>query len=189
MINDYKTFNIYIPSKNFVWTRSRIILILMAISFVSIFFLVYILKIPEKQIPRWLGLSISAPMLIGFLGYLINMWFPEELKGKIEGKLIFEKEKITIDNEVFLIKDLKYIEIIQNDHKGRYISRNAFDGMFSQGCNNILKIRLLNNLEKKCFFQINHPRELLQISNQLNFYIENGLLTKEARNTTLNYGF
>jgi len=189
MINDYKTFNIYIPSENFVWTRSRIILILMTISFISIFFLLYILKIPEKQIPRWLGFGIFAPMLIGFLGYLINMWFPEELKGKIKGKLIFEKEKITIDNEVFLIKDLKYIEITQNDHKGRYISRNAFDGMFSQGCNNTLKIRLLNNLEKKCFFQINHPRELLQISNQLNFYIENGLLTKEARNTTLNYNW
>ncbi|MGG5210272.1 hypothetical protein ACQWU4_15220 [Chryseobacterium sp. MIQD13] len=150
-------------------------------------FILYILKIPEKQIPGWLSWVVFTPMMVGFLGYMINIWFPEQLKGKIEGKLIFEKEKITINNEVFLIKDLKYVEIIQNDHKGRYIFHNAFDGMFSQGCNNTLKIRLLNNLEKKCFFQINHPRELLQISDQLNFYIENGLLTKEARNSTLNY--
>ncbi|MDP9960895.1 hypothetical protein [Chryseobacterium lathyri] len=187
MTSDYKTFNIYKPSENFVWTRSRIIWGLVIIPLICIFFVLHILKIPEKQIPDWLRQGIFAPMLTGFLGYLINIWLPEELKGKIKGKLIFEKEKITIDQEIFLIKDLKYVEIVQNDHKGRYIFSNAFDGMFSQGCNNTLKIRLLNNLGKKCFFQINHPRELLQISNQLNFYIENGLLTKEARNSTLNY--
>jgi hypothetical protein len=187
MTEDYKVFNIYKPAKGFLWTRERIIYILLGVPFLVIAFALYILGIPEKEMPKWFLWIIGPPLCIGIVGSIINVWFPEQLKGKVEGKLIFEKNKITIDNEVFLTKDLKYIEIIQNDHKGRYIFRNGADGMFSQGCNNKLKIKALDNQERHILFQIKQMRELLQISNQLNAYIEQGLMTKEARNSTLNY--
>lgn len=186
--NNYKTFNIYKPSTGFVWTRARICYLLIVFPLLLIGFVLYVLKIPDQEIPKWFSWIITPPLCIGIIGGFINIFFPEELKGKIEGKLIFENEKITIDNEIFFIKELKHLEIVQNNHEGRYIYRNGFSGMFSQGCNNILKIRDLNNQERKCFFQIRQPRELLQISNQLNHYIDNyGLLSKEARNHILNY--
>ncbi|ASK32407.1 hypothetical protein CEY12_20995 [Chryseobacterium sp. T16E-39] len=186
MTEDYKIFTIYKPTKGFVWTRARIIYVLFAL---PLLFMApaFILGIPDKEIPHWLLWIAFPPMFIALIGSCINIFFPEELKGQLQGKLIFEKEKITIDNEVFSTKDLQYIEIIQNDHKGRYIGRNGLDGQFSQGCNNQLKIRRLNYEERLVFFQIKQIRELLQISNQLNYYIELGLMTKEARNSTLNY--
>ncbi|WP_172277034.1 hypothetical protein [Chryseobacterium sp. LAM-KRS1] len=187
MAEDYKAFNIYKPANGFVWTRERLIYILIGIPFLTVAFVLYILKVPEKEIPGWFAWIIGIPMFIAFIGGFINVWFPEQLKGRMEGKLIFEKEKITVDNEVFLTQNLKYVEIVQNDHKGRFIIRNGADGAFSQGCNNYLKIRLLDNEERKVLFQIKQPGELLQISNQLNFYIEQGLMTKEARNNILNY--
>ncbi len=174
-------FNIYKPSKGFVWTRSRIILAFLLVD-ILILLLIYTSGIKKDMVSRFFGWFTILP----FVAYFINMWFPEQLKGKLEGKLIFEIEKITIDNIVYPIEELKYIEIIQNDYKGKYIDRNAFDGMFSQVCNNKLKIRLLNNQEKHCLFQREYPRELLYISDQLNYYIEKGLLTKEARNSILN---
>lgn len=187
MAEDYKVFNIYKPAVGFLWTRERIIYVLIGIPFLVIAFTIYILGIPDKEMPKWFLWIIGPPLFVGTIGGFINVWFHEELKGKIEGKLIFEKDKITIDNEIFWTKDLKYVEITQNDHRGRYITRNGADGMFSQGCNNKLKIRLSNNKEKYILFQIKQMRELLQISNQLNAYIEQGLMTKEVRNSTLNY--
>jgi len=175
-------FNIYKPSKGFVWTRSRIILAFILVDSL-ILFLIYTLGIKKSMVAHFFSWFSIFP----FVAYFINMWFPEQLKGKLEGKLIFEKEKITIDNIGYPIEEVKYIEIIPNDYKGKYIDRNAFDGMFSQGCNNKLKIRLLNNQEKCFFFQRQHPRELLYISDQLNYYIEKGLLTKKERNNILNY--
>lgn len=184
---DYKTFNIYKPSETFVWTRERIFGVLIFLPLLTLVFITWILQIPDNKVPDWFSPIISIPILTAFIGGAINIWFREELKGKIEGKLIFEKEKITIDNEVFWIKDLKYIEITQNNYAGKYIFRNGFDGMFSQGCKNELRIRLKKNQEKRCLFQILQKRELLQTSDLLNYYIEKGLLTKEARNATLNY--
>lgn len=189
MANDYKFFIIYKPAKGFVWTRERILYTLLFVPFLAITFVLYILRIPDKEIPKWLSLMINIPIIIGVIGAFINVWFHEQLKGKLDGKLIFEKEKITIDNEVFWTKDLQYVEITQNNYKGKYIPRNGADGMFSQGCNNTLKIRLSNHQEKRILFQIKEPRELLQISNQLNCYIEQRLMTKEARNSTLNYNY
>ncbi|RLJ31760.1 hypothetical protein CLU97_1199 [Chryseobacterium sp. 7] len=189
MANDHKTFNIYNPSKNFVWTRSRIIWVLMIFSLVSIFFVLNILKIPEKQIPQWLGCSIFTPMILGFLVYMINIWFPEELKGKIDGKLIFEIDKITINNEILFTKDIKRIQISISDYKKKFIRYNQFDGAFSQGCKNELIIILLNNQKKSCFFQIQQPKETLQMVNQLDHYTKMGLLTKEEENNILNYNW
>lgn len=154
MTEDYKVFNIYKPAKGFVWTREKIIYVLIGIPFLALAFAIYILGIPDKELPKWFLWMIGLPLCIGLIGGFINFWFPEELKGKIEGKIIFEKDKITIDNEIFWTKDLKYIEVTQNNYRGRYIPRNGFDGMFSQGCNNMLKFRTLNNYERHVLFQI-----------------------------------
>lgn len=188
MTTDYKTFNIYKPSTGFVWTRARICYLLIIFPLLLIGFILYILQIPDQEVPQWVSWIITPLLCIGCIGGFINIFFPEELKGKIEGKLIFENEKITIDSETFLIKNIKHLEISQNDHQGKYLYKNGFNGMFSQGCNNILRIRDFNNQERRCFFQIRQPGELLQISNQLNYYIDQyGLLSKEARNNILNY--
>ncbi|MCA6065544.1 hypothetical protein JI747_000050 [Chryseobacterium sp. RG1] len=188
MANDYKTFHIYKPTKGFVWTRARVCYFLVIFSLLLMGFVLYVLKIPDQEIPKWFLWIVTPLLCIGGVGGFINKLFPEELKGKIEGKLIFENEKITVDNETFFIKDIKHLEISPNDYEGKKIYRNGFSGMFLQGCNNTLKIRIFNNQERKCFFQIRQPRELLQISNQLNHYIDNyGLLSKEARNHILNY--
>lgn len=187
MSKDYKTFNIYIPSKNFVWTRSRIIWTLVIIPVISMFFILYILKIPEKQIPSWLAWTIFAPLFIGFSGYLVNIWLTEELKGEMAGQLIFEMDKITINNEILAINDIKRIQISINDYKGKLILNNQFDGIFSHGCKNKLIITLLNNQNKSCFFQLKQPKEMVQMVNQLNYYTKLGLLTKEEGNQILNY--
>ncbi len=188
MTEDYKTFNIFKPSKGLVWTRARICYLLILFSLLIMGFTLYVLKIPDNELPGWFLWLSASPLCFAGIGGCVNMLFPEELKGKIDGKLVFENEKITIDNEIFFIKDVKHIEISQNSHQGKLIPKNGFEGMFSQGCNNILKIRIANNQEQKCFFQIKQPRELLQISNQLNHYIDKyDLLTKEARNNILNY--
>lgn len=189
MSDDHKIFNIYYPSKKFVWTRSRIIWILMFISLISMLFILYILKIPEKQIPGWLSWIVFTPLIVGFLGYMINIWFPEQLKGKIEGKLIFEMDQIIINNEILFVKDIKRVQILISDYKKKFISYNQFDGAFSQGCKNELIITLLNNQKKSCFFQIQQPKEMLQMINQLDHYTEMGLLTKGEGSKILNYNW
>ncbi|BAP30565.1 uncharacterized protein CHSO_1528 [Chryseobacterium sp. StRB126] len=120
---------------------------------------------------------------------MINIWFPEELKGKIEGKLIFEIDKITINNEILSTEDIKRIQISICDYKKKLIRYNQFDGAFSQGCRNELIITLLNNQKKSCFFQIQQPKEMLQIINQIEHYTKRGLLTKEEENNILNYNW
>lgn len=186
MAESYKAFNIYKPAKGFVWTRERIIGMLFLVPFFMMAFMVCILQIPDKEIPKWVGWILSLPAFIGLLCFIINFWLPSELKGKIEGKLIFEKDKIIIENAIFLTKDLKYIEINKKDYRGQMLAFNGLNGVFSQGCNNELIIGLLNGTKQSCFFQIQYSREMLHIINQLEHYTKQGLLNQKEGNKILN---
>lgn len=186
MAESYKAFNIYKPAKGFKWTREKILGMLLLVPFFVLAFIVYILQIPDKEIPKWIRWILCLPAFIGLVGFIINFWLPSELKGKIEGKLIFEKDTITIDNALFFTKDLKYIEIIKKDYRGQMLPFNGLDGVFSQGCNNQLIIGLLDGTKQSCFFQIQYAQEMLQIINQLEYYTQQGLLNQKEGNTILN---
>ena len=135
-------FKIYTESEKFVWTRKRILFGIALLSFVILAIKFYLIKNAEfinDSLAQILGfISVSAI----FLG-LINSFFPQELKGKLNGELIFDFSKIVINNDSYNLEDIKSIQIITGPFKGQLISSgmSAFSDRFSNGINNELIIK------------------------------------------------
>ena len=173
-------FKIYTESEKFVWTRKRILFGIALLSFVILAIKFYLIKNAEfinDSLAQILGfISVSAI----FLG-LINSFFPQELKGKLNGELIFDFSKIVINNDSYNLEDIKSIQIITGPFKGQLISSgmSAFSDRFSNGINNELIITLNTGKIIKCNFQIDHKRKIFQATNELKNYVDLGILSHE----------
>lgn len=174
------TFKIFTESEKYVWTRKRILFGISLLSFGVLAIKVYILnddRFFNDKTAQVFGLISVGAMGLG----LINSFFPEQLKGKLEGKLIFDLYNIVINDQSYNLSEIKSIQISTGASKGLLISSgiSVFSDRFSNGINNELIVTLNSGKTIKCNFLIEDERKIFQLTDVLKNYVDEGKLSNE----------
>ncbi|MBK9933539.1 MAG: hypothetical protein IPP61_10375 [Cytophagaceae bacterium] len=159
-------FKIFISKRKNRLTRGLVIKWL-ALIFIFLFFLSAILK-GENDLNDWqkvLGIFGGGLFLLGIVLKFYGMFNYENLKGEFKGFLEFKNDGIFIDEKFYEVTNIKNIEIINEDYKGKLIlkSRLDFDNSLSNGVDNLLRFSTINPVENiEVSFQQNEKSELKQ---------------------------
>lgn len=171
-----KEFNIF--EKQFVWTRTNIINCIILILVLIILFTSLILKIEKSIFLTYLLIITFIFYLIGLTLKFINFNQIQQLKGKLSGKFIFEKDYIQINEKRINLEEIKKIEISGVDWIGlrstNYILDYNYENGLSNGTKNYLIIEYNNNTKLKIQFQQNNACEFKEIEEVIkHYYINN----------------
>ena len=171
-----KEFNIF--EKQFVWTRTNIINCIILILVLIILFTSLILKIEKSIFLTYLLIITFIFYLIGLTLKFINFNQIQQLKGKLSGKFIFEKDYIQINEKRINLEEIKKIEISGVDWIGlrstNYILYYNYENGLSNGTKNYLIIEYNNNTKLKIQFQQNNACEFKEIKEVIkHYYINN----------------
>ncbi len=171
-----KEFNIF--EKQFVWTRTNIINCIILILVLIILFTSLILKIEKSIFLTYLLIITFIFYLIGLTLKFMNFNQIQQLKGKLSGKFIFEKDYIQINEKRINLEEIKKIEISGVDWIGlrstNYILDYNYENGLSNGTKNYLIIEYNNNTKLKIQFQQNNACEFKEIKEVIkHYYINN----------------
>lgn len=169
-------FKIFTKSHKFYWTNNNIIYSIM-------FFCLFVVFINNGTgiIKRNLINNISLiiffiALITGAILKFIGFSKYELLKGKLDGFLIFEMNSIQIDNEIFTLNKIRFIEITNDDYYGKLTgySKGNFDGALSNGVNNHIKIILNSGEIIWRNYELCNANDFLEIRSELINYYRKG---------------
>jgi hypothetical protein len=171
-IKEFKIFE-----KQFVWTRTNIINFSILLLVLIILFISLIMKIEKSTHLTFLLITVFAFYLIGICLKFMNFNRIQQLKGKLTGKLIFEKDYIQINENKISLENIKKIEIIGVDWVGlrntNYLLSYNYENGLSNGIENYLLIEYNNNTNQKIQFQQNDACEFEEIEEVIKHYYTN----------------
>ena len=117
---------------------------------------------------------------VAFLTSIITKITKEPLLGDLDKKLLFEEDKITVDNQEVSLDLIKKIEISNYDcdeRLTRYYRRNDFFSLgTSNGTDNWLVITYKNETEEKIFFYQRNLDDMSRMETLLVHYHQVGIL-------------
>ena len=147
-------FDIFKKHKGIYWTNTLIIYCTLCIAG-CLLYLKNIFGFEKNLIDGFLLCSIFLVLFYGVIMKFYGLVSHEPLKGKLEGQLILEMDRISIENEIYNLNNIQKIEIFNSDYDGhfKYTSRGSFEANLSQGVGNIIIIKLINNEIKDCHFR------------------------------------
>ena len=176
-------YRIYRKSEKFVWTRSRIILTII-LSTLVIFGIEYLIEGNLRN--NLFNKIIGYLMCIAFFAGIINNLFREQLKGKLEGLIVFENDIIKINQKTIYLDEIRLIKFNGFDYVDKLITHNFPDGLFSNGVNNRVTIIFNSGKVITTDFQRNYESEMKKIINELTHYYNEKKMTKENYLNTVN---
>lgn len=128
--------------------------------------------------PTFLLVLAFVLFLTGASLKLINFYNVEQLNGKLNGKLILDKNYIQINSKKINLDEIKKIEITGTDWIGlrstNYIIDYNYENGLSNGTENYLIIELINKSSLKIQFQKNKACEFKELEDIIkHYYIQN----------------
>lgn len=170
-------FKIFTKVKKIYFTNNLIIYSILLIGFIPLWIRLYILKNDDLSYFEEILLLISvSSLIVGIIFKFFGISKYKTLKGIFDKDLVFENDKIIIGAEIYLIADIKKIELNSEDFVGalRYYNQSDFNGALSNGEKNILKLKLNNDDILEFNFQQNDKYEMQNIREQLIIYYTKG---------------
>ncbi len=116
---------------------------------------------------------------VAFLTSIITKITKEPLLGDLDKKLLFEEDKITVDNREVSLDLIKKIEISNYDCDERLTRTNGYDYFnlgTSNGTDNWLVITYKNETEEKIFFYQRNLDDMNRMETLLVHYHQVGIL-------------
>lgn len=116
---------------------------------------------------------------VAFLTSIITKITKEPLFGDLDKKLLFEEDKITVDNREVSLDLIKEIEISNYDCDGRLTRRYSYDYFnlgTSNGTDNWLVITYKDETEEKIFFYQRNLDDMNRMETLLVHYHQVGIL-------------
>lgn len=123
---------------------------------------------------------VKASMLLAPIAILTALAFSainggsyQPLHGDLDGVLYFGRDRIMVNEKVFILEDLTKISFNILDYKGRRVSSNGveLDGGYSQGVNNSLALYTKIASQPEVFyFQLQQKHDIREISDLLISY-------------------
>lgn len=175
-----KKFSIYKPYR-FYWTRTYISYAFIAGVVLLILALKHVVGTPESHpIYSYLSVALVLPGIYHILlsVLVVNKYRP--LKGALEGHIVFSKDAIEIDKQVYPLSAIRYVVFEGTDWLGDERSDRGFSNFFentlSQGVENTLILHLLNGQVVRTRFQKLFACELRDVEDTiLHYYLHNKL--------------
>lgn len=174
--NTMQRFAIYHKSKKFHPTTNQVFYTFNVVALSIWVFLEKIVK--TDQFSYTLGWAVAISWLIALLAMLIGKFKSPPLRGKLEGFISFQKDNITVENEVFNLNDIKRIKVTNDDYYGKikYSGRGDFNASYSNGVENELLIELCSLKTKLYNFEIYNSADFQKIKPELiNYYLQGKL--------------
>lgn len=170
-----KKFDIYKKHKGIYWTKTLIIYCILCICG-SLLYLKNSFGFEKNFIDDFLFYSIILVLVYGVIIKFYGLVSYETLKGKLEGQLVLEMDRISIENQIYNLDDIQKIEIFNSDYDGqfKYTSKGSFEANLSQGIGNIILIKLTNNEVKDCRFRQVYSDDMCAAKKELVNYHKNG---------------
>lgn len=174
--NTMQKFAIYHKSNSFRPTTNQVLYTFTVVVLSLWIFLEKIVK--TEKFSHILGWAIASSWLIGLLAMLIGKFKAPPLRGKLEGFISFQKDKIIVENEIFDLNDIKRIKLTNDDYYGKikYLGRGNFNASYSNGIDNELLIELNSSIAKVYNFEIYNSADLQKIRPELVEYYIKGKL-------------
>lgn len=163
-----KEFKIF--EEHFVWTRTKIINFGILLLLIIIFFISLILKIEKSTFLTFLIWTVFALYLVGLILKLMNFNSIQKLKGRLAGKLIFEKYYIQVNGNRITLENIKQIEITGVDWIGLRTTNYNYENGLSNGIKNYLLIEFNDKTKQKIQFQQNNACEFKDIEEVIKHY-------------------
>ena len=148
------SFEIYHKKEGFYWTTDRIVYSIIIPCIVLFFIKNHFWGSEGDLFDKIVSFSMIGAFFYGTVMKLSGFVRHQPLKGKLEGTLILEMDKISIDNQVYNLDEIKKIEISNGDYRGQflYTSKGSFEANLSQGVNNKIYITLNSGEIISCAF-------------------------------------
>ncbi|WLD23207.1 hypothetical protein NU10_10875 [Flavobacterium dauae] len=171
------TFDIFKKKKGIYWTNTLIVYSI-AIPCLLVEFIKYIILDFEQK--KNIFDDILFYIALGSLGYGLVMGVSgfvrhQPLKGKLEGSLILEDDKITIDHEAYRLDEIKKIKILNYDYysKFNFPTRGSFEASLSRGVDNKFEIILNSGEIVSCAFCQFNRYDIVDAKKQLiNYHLK-----------------
>ncbi|POS00555.1 hypothetical protein Q361_1624 [Flavobacterium croceum DSM 17960] len=174
-------FKIYTKDKKFYVTDNKLYLVQVILLTPG---LIHLIFFKDKE---YHNLEVSL-LWISLIYMIISMFLNwtsfaryRPLEGKIEGEIILSEEEILIENEVIKIKDIKNIEITNDDFLNFMKSYNKYVmlGRKSYGVENEIKITLINGKLYKINYQQDQNHDMQECKELLKLYFKKGIISLE----------
>ncbi|MGG7035664.1 MAG: hypothetical protein ACI7YS_10810 [Flavobacterium sp.] len=172
MNNSFQIFKS--DNKNYHWNINNILfLLLIVMGFLKILNIDYISAFAEKVL-IW-------TFIFGFIMTYINLFRTQPLYGTFEGILIFNSDRIIINDKRIEIYEIKKIFIRANDYEGKAskIKRGSLYPDISNGTNNVINLELKTGGKMIIFFKVNNEYQLHELTPFINSLIENKIVSPE----------
>lgn len=172
-------FKIYQNKKGFYLTNTLIVNSVFVICFLIFLIKYQVLSIKENNtFDKLVGYAAVGIIFYGILMKIIGIFRYKPLKGKFEGSLVLEMDKISINNQVYNLEDMQNIKVLNYDYYGKFkLERYDFEASLSQGVDNDFEIILNSGKIIKCnFFQFNRNDMLAAKKNLFYYYLNNKIL-------------
>ena len=135
-----------------------------------------ILNIEENLIDKVFMWLAVCTFMFGVILKFYNIGRYELIHGKFEGYLIFEKEKITVCEEIYLIEKIRTIKISNDDYSGKLVntSRGNLGPALSNGTRNFIIIYFESGESKRYQFEQINSNDFQKVRQELISYYLNG---------------
>lgn len=133
-----------------------------------------VLNIEENLIDKvFMWLTVST-FMFGVILKFYNMGKFEPIRGKFEGYLSFEKDKITVCEEIFPIEKIRKIKISNDDYSGKLVnvSKGNLGPALSNGTRNFIIIYFESGESKRHQFELINSDDFQKVRQELiNYYL------------------
>ena len=152
-----KSYNLYIPGNKFYITPDKVIFSLMLLFLFPALIEFWVLQHNNDELSLFSKICLYIVPVIVIAAIVVsarNIHRHEPLKGTISGRIIFEKERIIVDNLPFLINEVEKISVRFSDYKSLRKTYRGFNGKLSNGIDNEIIIELPGGEIQVYFFQV-----------------------------------
>ncbi len=176
-----KKLNLYIKPQKFYWTRTRIVEVVL-LFFILIYIVNYYL-LKNDTLSKYIIYSGCGFFILATIIKLLTMGTYRTIYGKlIKNGIILEIDKITVQNQVFQLNEIKSVDFILNDYYGFFIYEiYGFEPSLSNGLDNMILITLNNGENYKYYFQRELPYEFYTTKSLFAHYYKEGKLKFESK--------
>jgi len=167
-------FSIYTKSNKFYWSAETITYSIIFFCCGVMLFKQKVLNIEENLIDKIFMWLVVSTFMFGAILKFYNMGRFEPIRGEFKGYLSFEKDKITVCNEIYPIEKIRKIKISNDDYSGKLvnISKGNLGPALSNGTRNFIIIYFESGESKRHQFELINSVDFQKVRQELiNYYL------------------
>jgi hypothetical protein len=167
-------FSIYTKPTKFYWSAEIIIYSIIFFYCGVMFFKQKVLNLEENLIDKIFMWLAVCTFMFGVILKFYNLGKFEPIRGKFEGYLIFEKDKVTVCDEIYPIEKIRKIKISNDDYSGKLvnISKGNLGPALSNGTRNFIIIYFESGESKRHQFELINSDDFQKVRQELiNYYL------------------